>query len=341
MVTKKLIGAPLAAFEHEGNLMIFTKPRKEPPFLREPDMTTLRHRLGRQPKGVIAAAVRALTVPSRSAVRAAIYNLIRDQRAPRLVPLPQRLDENRHDTALGVGDIDLYWQNAFPLIEGWVNDRWREHLKLINETQNSVGITGHIGEIGVFHGKLLIALAHLAQPGSKVTAIDVFDDQSKNIDGAGVGSLEQLMSNIQAYGPQSNLDYAFIKADSAALNSADIVNLAQDRGPFRLFSVDGCHTAQHTLTDLLTAQDCLAPGGVIMLDDMFQPHWPGVTEAVGLFYSRYVPRVKPFLYCAHKMFFVGHGWHAHLLRVWTEQFNQRSEAKLTQMYGNKFLSLYP
>lgn len=108
-----------------------------------------------------------------------------------------------------------------------------------------------------------------------------------------------------------------------------------------MVSIDGCHTAEHTLNDLLTAQDCLAPGGVIMLDDMFQPHWPGVTEAVALFYSRYVPRVRPFLYCAHKMFFVGHGWHADFLRLWSEQFGSRSEAKLTQTYGSPFLSLFP
>jgi SAM-dependent methyltransferase len=256
-------------------------------------------------------------------------------------PGPRQPLDATPDRSVLAGDIDQYWQNSFPLIDGWVSDRWREHLKLINETQNRFGIIGHIAEIGVFHGKLLIALAHLARPGSKVTAIDVFDDQSKNIDGAGVGSLQQLTSNVQTHGPRSDLDYAFMKADSAALNSADIIKLVQDRGPFRLFSVDGCHTAEHTLNDLLTAQECLAPGGVIMLDDMFQPHWPGVTEAMGLFYSRYVPRVKPFLYCAHKMFFVGHGWHADFLRIWSEQFGHQPEAKLTQMHGNTFLSLFP
>ncbi|WP_428487100.1 class I SAM-dependent methyltransferase [Rhodopila sp.] len=290
---------------------------------------------GARPKAALAAIIRALPTPSRSAVRAAIQALTGDR------PSSDHDQDGPAPQGLIMGDIDLYWENSFPLIEGWVNDRWREHLKLLNDTQNRLGITGHIGEIGVFHGKLLIALAHLAQPGTKVTAIDVFDDQSKNIDGAGVGSLDQLTSNIDAHGPRSGLDYAFVKADSAALNAADILKLGQDRGPFRLFSVDGCHTAEHTLNDLLTAQDCLAPGGVIMLDDMFQAHWPGVTEAVGLFYSRYVPRVKPFLYCAHKMFFIGHGWHADFLRLWSEQFGQRPDAKLTQMYGNTFLSLFP
>lgn len=291
--------------------------------------STLLSRLSSQPRAALASIMRALPGPSRSAGRGAARPE-GDETPP----------EDPHD-APSMGDIDAYWQNSFPLIDGWVNDRWREHLKLVNETQNSLGITGHIAEIGVFHGKLLIALAHLAQPGAKVTAIDVFDDQARNIDGAGVGSLERLKANIEAHGPDIGLDYAFIKADSAALNLADILRLVQERGPFRLFSVDGCHTAEHTLNDMLTAQDCLAPGGVIMLDDMFQPHWPGVTEAVALFYQRYVPRVKPFLYCAHKMFFVGHGWHADFLRVWSEQFGQRTEAKLTQMHGNTFLSLFP
>ncbi len=33
-------------------------------------------------------------------------------------------------------------------------------------------VTGHVAEIGVQQGKLLIALAHPMQPGSKATAVD-------------------------------------------------------------------------------------------------------------------------------------------------------------------------
>ncbi len=238
-------------------------------------------------------------------------------------------------------DIDAYWQDGLPNIEGWVNERWLPHLKLIDQVQNDLGIAGHVAEIGVFHGKLLIALAHLAQPGGKVTAIDVFDDQLRNIDGAGVGSLEQLQANIQSYGPDHKVSYAFIKNDSTALTCAEKVDLVRNRGPFRLFSVDGCHTAEHTLSDLLTAQDCLAPGGVVLLDDVFQPHWPGVTEAVALFHGRCVPRIKPFLYCAHKMFFAGHGWHADFLRACTDRFGRQADAKMTEMFGHRVLSIFP
>ncbi len=235
--------------------------------------------------------------------------------------------------------IDAYWSDGFPHVEGWVLDPQRIYLKLIDALQREAGITGHVAEIGVFHGKFLLALASLLAPGGKVTALDVFDDQSKNLDGAGVGSLEKLMQNVSAYG-RTDVDYAYVKADSSALTLLQKVELTRDRGPFRLFSVDGCHTAEHTLADLQTAQDCLAPGGVIILDDYMQPHWPGVTQAVSLFCGS-VPRVAPFLYAHHKLFFVGLGWHAHFLRACTEAFGAQPSAKVTSMFGSGVLTIFP
>ena len=237
-------------------------------------------------------------------------------------------------------NLEDYWQVGFPNVEGWVDTRLVDCLRLLDTVQRDAGIIGHVGEIGVYHGKLLLALACLTNPGEKVTAIDVFEDQSKNIDGAGVGSLERLQENIQLYGP-ADRDYAFIHADSIALTQRDKVILMETRGPFRLFSVDGCHTVEHTCTDLLTAQECMAPGGVLILDDFMQPHWPGVTEAVNQFYTRYVPRLKPFLYCFHKLFFVGYGWHSTFLSACTDQLGSRATAKATEMFGSTVMSLYP
>lgn len=236
--------------------------------------------------------------------------------------------------------LENYWREGFPKVEGWVDERLLPFLKLVDDTQRSAGIVGEMGEIGVFHGKFLIALAHLADIGSKVTAIDVFEDQSKNLDGAGVGSLERLQENIRNFAP-SQMNYAFIKADSIALNSVDKTDFVRNYGPFRIFSVDGCHTSEHTCTDLLTAQDSLALGGVVILDDFMQPHWPGVTEAVNMFHSRYVPRVRPFLYCCHKLFFIGHGWHASFFNTFASHFGDQGNMKVCDMFGSRVLVLYP
>ncbi len=237
-------------------------------------------------------------------------------------------------------DLETYWKEGFPSVEGWVDDRLLPFLQLANETQQAAGIRGNIAEIGVFHGKFLIALAHLARHGEKVTGIDVFEDQERNLDGAGVGSRARVQDNLERFGP-SSLDYAFITADSIALSLADKAELVRERGPFRLFSVDGCHTMEHTHTDLVTAQDLLINGGLLILDDYMQPHWPGVTEAVSLFYSRSVPVIKPFLYCCHKLFFVGYGWHEHFFRKFTGYFGSGSTARVCEMFGSRVVALYP
>lgn len=235
--------------------------------------------------------------------------------------------------------FDEYWQRGFPHIEGWVSPAHGAMLALIGQIQADHGITGHVGEIGVYHGKFLIGLVYLAGASAKVTALDVFDDQAKNLYGAGEGNLARLKSNIERYGP-ADRDYAFVKADSIALTESDKVSIMRDRGPFRIFSVDGCHTAEHTYNDLLTGQELLAPGGVMILDDFMQPHWPGVTEAANMFYDRTVPRVKPFLYCYHKLYFVGFGWHRTFIERFQAGLGPRPDVKLVHMFASPVLSIY-
>ena len=57
--------------------------------------------------------------------------------------------------------IDAYWSEGFPHVEGWVLDPQRIYLKQIDALQREAGIRGHVAEIGVFHGKFLLALASL------------------------------------------------------------------------------------------------------------------------------------------------------------------------------------
>lgn len=235
--------------------------------------------------------------------------------------------------------IDVYWAGGFNHVEGWVQAGVLPYLKHIDLLQRTLGISGHVAEIGCFHGKFLIALAALLEAGGKATAIDVFEDQNKNIDGSGVGSRESIMRNVATYG-RADVDYGYVTADSIAINLLAKVELTRDRGPFRLFSVDGCHTAEHTLADLHTAQDCLAPGGVIILDDFMQPHWPGVTQALGSFCGGSA-RVAPFLYAHHKLFLVGLGWRKHFFDAFMPTLGASESAKVTTMYGGSVLSIYP
>ena len=67
-------------------------------------------------------------------------------------------------------------------------------------------------------------------------------------------------------------------ADSLSLTDDDIRSIRQDHEPFRLISVDGGHTREHVVRDLLTAVQLAHVEGLILIDDWFHPGFPGVTE---------------------------------------------------------------
>lgn len=237
-------------------------------------------------------------------------------------------------------DFDHYWQEGFPQVEGWVHGGLGRYVGLLGHVLRDRGVRGNIAEIGVYHGKFLIALAHLLEPGGKVTGFDVFDDQSRNIDGAGEGNLATVQAHVAKYGP-AGVDFRWVKADSSALTPTEKMDVARERGPMKVFSVDGCHTREHTITDLYTAQDFLCPGGVLILDDMFQPHWPGVTEAMQEFTRSGTSRLRPFFYAHHKIFLTGFGWHAEYLHAFAEFCGGMPEFRIAEMYGSRVATVYP
>lgn len=232
-----------------------------------------------------------------------------------------------------------HWKSVTSETEGWVHEGLGVYVEALGTLQDNLKIKGNITEIGVYHGKFLLALSYFARTSEKIIAIDVFDDQDKNIDQSGVGNLKILESNIVKFG----LGKTFIikKHDSISLTPYDVVTLTSEQGAARIISVDGCHTVEHTFNDLQTAQSCLAPGGVIILDDYMQPHWPGVTEALSVFF-RTPPKVKPFFYAYHKLFMTGAGWHEPYYSYFCDRFASESKfARTPSMFGAKVLTIYP
>ena len=87
------------------------------------------------------------------------------------------------------------------------------------QNPDNVGYRSH-RQIGVFHGKLLIALAHLAQPGSKVTAIDVSTIRARILMARASAAWSDSCPT-SGHGPLGNLDYGSSRANSSALNAAE------------------------------------------------------------------------------------------------------------------------
>ncbi len=157
-------------------------------------------------------------------------------------------------------------------VQGWVEPQTFDVLRLLRDEQGRAGVAGAVAEIGVHHGKLFIALQLLNEPGRPAVAVDVFDDQGRNVDQSGRGDLDRFEAQVRRWADWDAV--VCEQADSTTLSGKDVLALAGE--PIRLFSVDGGHTEDITRTDLRTAEESLAPGGIVVADDVFNPEWPGV-----------------------------------------------------------------
>jgi len=186
-------------------------------------------------------------------------------------------------------------------VQGWVANGALSAITAFDGLQRRHGVAGNICEIGVHHGRFLIALSLLRAPGEASLAIDVFDDQELNIDHSGRGDRAVFERNVARWlGPAP--DMLVHQGDSLKVTGAEV--LRRLGGPVRLFSVDGSHTCGHTLNDMRVAEDCVAEGGIVVVDDFLNPAWPGVIEAV----VRYLdgtggpPRLRPLGYGDNKFY---------------------------------------
>lgn len=144
----------------------------------------------------------------------------------------------------------------------------------IIEGQAARGYHGALAEIGVYYGRSFFLMKHLAQPGEKALAIDLFDiGEIRN------GRHTQYTEFLE-FGRMIDcpVDEALVIAgDSTKMPVSDITDKV---GPVRFFSVDGGHQLEHLQSDSALARDSLNEDGVIAFDDSFNPEWPEVTAGL-------------------------------------------------------------
>jgi hypothetical protein len=193
-------------------------------------------------------------------------------------------------------------------VQGWLQDDALLLTLLLHGQQRAAGFGGGVAEIGVHHGRYFIALALMGDgPGERALAVDVFEDQHLNPDGSGHGDRAAFEANLAAWGLAGRP--VVLQRDSLTLTPEAVRALVGPPG-VRLFSVDGSHTLGHAAHDLRLAAACLAPGGVVMLDDFFHRDWPGVTEAAVLLLHGENPPLAPLAICGGKLALVAAAEHA-------------------------------
>ena len=196
--------------------------------------------------------------------------------------------------------LDSYARRNYRKVDGWLSRESIAQILRIQQIQLDLHIAGHVGEIGVHHGKLFILLYLLAREDENALAIDIFDRQELNVDQSGKGSLSILEKNLSRFaGGLAKLK--IINSDSTALSGRDLTAAAG--GALRLLSIDGGHLAQIVRHDLMTGSEAICDGGVIILDDYFNPEFPGVSEGVNsFFHADNRGRLVPFFVAMNKIY---------------------------------------
>ena len=176
--------------------------------------------------------------------------------------------------------------------------RWTPcHVHGLQRIINAHQVAGDVLEIGVHHGRSAVAIAALRGDGAQFVAIDLFDDlQEQNVSRSGDSSRAAFVRNMTEFFG----DIAFVRciaAPSSTLDSADL----GDR--FSFCHIDGGHTARETYADLDLCSRILLPGGLLALDDYFNPAFPGVCEGAIKFWLAHEGTLTPIAAAFNKVLF--------------------------------------
>lgn len=222
---------------------------------------------------------------------------------PERHPVDADVSPGANEGARGRGEISP--QQAVSLVRqtrrigGWLSPGAVYLFALIDAIQKRQGIMGNLFEIGVHHGKSALVLGAMARPNEQLGVCDIFGAQALNVSASGKGDRDVFLKNFRGAFP----DDAFLRVYeklSGELTPQEITSC-------RFLHVDGGHSSAEAYADLELTVQCLAPGGIIAVDDAFNSTWPGVTDAIFQFLARH-PKIVPLAVGFNKMLLVGSEW---------------------------------
>jgi hypothetical protein len=149
------------------------------------------------------------------------------------------------------------------------------------------GRAGDTLEIGVHHGLSAIAIAAMRGEGRRFVAIDLFDKvHPEHVLPPGSGSRSRLLETMRRFYD----DLSFVTTIAGPSDALDTEALGRQ---FTFCHIDGGHSVQEAYIDLELAAEITEPGGLIAVDDYFNPSFPGVGEAALRFSLRHDGALRP------------------------------------------------
>ena len=191
----------------------------------------------------------------------------------------------------------LSYLDAFPSIQGFFTFDAALMFMTYNQLTRDQGISGDVLEIGVHHGLSAIAVASLAGPGRQFVAVDLFDEmQDLNQSRSGAGHRATFLQNMERF--FDDLGFLSLFAGSSSHLKAEELG-----SQFSFCHIDGGHTPEETYQDLDLCSRILMPGGLVALDDYFNPAFPGVCEGAVRFHLEQGEKLQPIAIGFNKVLF--------------------------------------
>jgi hypothetical protein len=221
-------------------------------------------------------------------------------------------------TTVEATPLDAYLGSGIDKVEGWLLKDAVDLLLLLDSAQKRLQVTGNLGEIGVWQGKLLVLFCLLADSAEEVLGVDSFIHCTPP-----QLCEERLTANMSAHAPEFN-GLVLIKKDSKLLSPNDLRRNGQG---FRLFDVDGDHSSEGAYSDLALAAQVINPGGIILIDDFFNDTCPGVSEGIcRYFFENPDSNLSPFAISGNKIFVTTHDHYDAYCSVVSEQVQSNEQA---------------
>lgn len=182
-------------------------------------------------------------------------------------------------------------------IEGWFFPIDASLFGAIDEIQQHERIAGNLFEIGVHHGKSAVLLAKMLKEGEVLGVCDVFEQQNLNVDRSGEGSRELFQRNMAEFSPAAMNRIRIFAKRSDQLTIEDTTHTC------RFVHIDGGHRPLDVVNDLRVAERALLNDGIVAVDDVFNPSWPGVGEGMYAYYMQRPNVFAPTIIGGNKVFF--------------------------------------
>ncbi|MDP3737336.1 MAG: class I SAM-dependent methyltransferase [Hyphomonadaceae bacterium] len=181
-------------------------------------------------------------------------------------------------------------------VKGWFFPIDASLFGAVDEIQKMEGVEGNLFEIGVHHGKSTVLLARTLHGQERLGVCDIFEEQGLNRDASGKGDRDIFLGHMRSFGKIKDGELKVFAKSSEDLSVDDTTDRC------RFFHIDGGHWPEIVLSDLITADKALLPEGVVALDDVFNPSWPGVGEGFYRFMREHPGRLVPLIIGANKVF---------------------------------------